>query len=85
MKVTVYKQQLSSTGDFENFPIKGATVELYKTEYDRQNGQNLVISHTTDSSGLAEFYGLQDEYYYIRASHPSYGVALDETKTRMAV
>ena len=81
IKVSVYHQIVKPSGDFENIPIDDALIELYKTEYDLQNNLNLVLALHSDSNGLATFYNLKEKYYYIRASHPTYGTQLEETGT----
>lgn len=81
IKVNVNLQQTDLNGQFTYTPISGVIVELYKSEYDRSNNQNLLFTRTTDMGGLSVFYNLEEEYYYIRASHLSYGTKLDETST----
>lgn len=81
IKVNVNVAQGGINGQYIYTPISGATAELYKTEYDRTNSTDLVLSRSTDSSGLAVFYNLEEKYYYLRISHPSYGIVLDETST----
>jgi hypothetical protein len=81
LKVNVYNQQVTIGGQLNNIPVKDATIELFETKYDRDNNQNMIVSHYTDSAGLAQFYNLLLDYYYIRASHPAYGQVLDETST----
>ena len=81
IKVNVNMQQTDLNGQFTYTPIGGVTVDLYETEYDRTNVQNLLFTRKTSSDGLAAFYDLKKEYYYIRAYHPTYGEKLDETST----
>ncbi|MEO6168796.1 MAG: hypothetical protein ABIO46_04470 [Chitinophagales bacterium] len=81
IKVNVNVVQGGINGQYTYTPISGATAELYKTEYDRSNSTDLILSRSTDSSGLAVFYNLEEEYYYLRVSHPSFGIVLDETST----
>jgi hypothetical protein len=81
LKVTVYTQHINAGGQISDIPLTGATVELFETKYDRENNQNMVSSHNTDINGLAQFFNLLVGYYYIRATHPSYGQVLDETST----
>lgn len=81
IKVNVNLVQGGINGQITFAPISGAIAELYKTEYDRDNSIDLVMSRVTDSSGLAVFYDLKEDYYYLRVSHASYGTALDEVST----
>ena len=81
MKVNVYQQVIKLSGDVLNVPVKDVKVDLYKTEYDRQNNQNLIVTSKTDSTGFVQFSGLKEKYYYITAFHPSFGVQLAETST----
>ncbi|HUM45430.1 MAG TPA: hypothetical protein PLD84_00785 [Chitinophagales bacterium] len=81
IKVNVNVAQGGINGQYTYTPVSGAMAELYKTAYDRSNSTDLVLSRNTDSSGLAVFYNLEEAYYFLRISHPSYGTALDETST----
>ncbi|MBK9729836.1 MAG: hypothetical protein IPO83_00835 [Chitinophagaceae bacterium] len=81
IKVNVYHQQDGVNGEIIYTPVNGAIAEVYKTEYDRDNSLDVVVYHFTDSSGLAVFTGLQEDYYYLRVSHLSYGTLLDQTAT----
>lgn len=81
MKVNVYQQQINIGGQVNDIPLKDVTVDLFKTQYDRDNNTNKILTRYTDSSGLAQFYNLAEEYYYLRASHPPLGEVLEETST----
>ena len=81
IKVNVYQQQINIGGQVNNIAIQDVTVDLFKTSYDRDNNTNKVLTRYTDSSGLAQFYNLVEEYYYLRASHAAFGEVLEETST----
>ena len=81
IKVQVYQELVGGGGNTIQVPIKGATVELYKTKDDREYSMNQVIEHTTDSSGATTFSGLKEDYYYMRCLQPNYGERLDEVST----
>jgi hypothetical protein len=81
IKVTVNLEQGGLNGQYTYTPISGVVVDLYKTEEDRTDNIDLVFTRTTDSGGLAVFENLEEEYYYLRISHPTYGTMLDETST----
>lgn len=81
IKVTVNLEQGGLNGQYTYTPISGVVVDLYKTEEDRTDYTDLVFTRTTDSGGLAVFENLEEEYYYFRISHPTYGTILDETST----
>ena len=81
IKVRVYQELAGGGSTVIDVPIKGATVELYKTENDRELSMNQVIEHTTDSSGNTTFSNLKEDYYYMRCLHPNYGEQLDEVST----
>ena len=81
IKVSVYRIQVNPSGVTVIIPIINAAVDLFETEFDRTQNQNRILAGVTDSSGVFQFYNLTKEYYYIRASHPTYGERLEETAT----
>ena len=81
IKVSVSLLQGGVNGQINYIPVSGAIAELYTTEYDRDNSFQMIASHYSDSAGLAIFTELKEEYYYLRVSHPSYGIVKDETST----
>jgi hypothetical protein len=81
LKVRVYKEADGGGGNIIQVDIPGATVEVYKSESDRELSLNEVIEHTTDSSGATTFVGLKEDYYYLRCVHPNYSTKLDEVST----
>lgn len=81
IKVTVNLEQGGLNGQYTYSPISGVVTELYKTEEDRTDNTDLVFTRTTDSGGLAVFENLEEAYYFLRISHPTYGTILDETST----
>lgn len=81
IKVSVSLLQGGVNGQINYIPVSGAIAELYTTEYDRDNSIQMIATHHSDSAGVAIFTDLKEEYYYLRVSHPSYGIVKDETST----
>ena len=61
--------------------VPGAEVKLFISETDRINDIAWDGLQYTDSSGVATFPARDDDYYYIRSSHPVLGVKESEVKT----
>lgn len=81
IKVNVNLLQGGVNGQINYIPVSGAMTELYATEYDRDNSIQMIAAHNSDSAGQAIFTELKEDYYYLRVSHPSYGIVKDETAT----
>ena len=66
---------------FTNQPLSGVTIFLFLTDNDRSQNQNVKYTGTVNDSGKISFTSLIDSYYYILASHPTYGTKKSETAT----
>lgn len=62
-------------------PLSGVTVYLFLTDDDRTQNQNIKFTGTVNDSGKISFNSLPDDYYFILASHPTFGVNKSETAT----
>jgi hypothetical protein len=81
LKVNCYLLQNGADGNPESIPLSGVSVALFENEVDRESGVNAIVIHQTDSEGFTQFSNLQLEQYFLRASHPTYGLQDDETLT----
>lgn len=58
-----------------------ATVDIYYDYYDFLNEAYPAASRLTDSTGHCEINGLDKDFYYIRAKHPSFADIKDSVST----
>ncbi len=77
LQITVLRQNTSHI----LHPLSGVTVYLFLSDIDRTQNQNVKFSKTVNDSGKVSFNALPDDYYFILASHPSYGTNKSETAT----
>jgi len=61
--------------------VPGVEVKLFLSEEDRMADIGWDGIQTTDQNGVATFPARDDDYYYVRASHPVLGVREAELKT----
>jgi len=61
--------------------LPGVEVKLFLSEQDRKANTGWDGIQTTDRNGVATFLARDDDYYYVRASHPVLGVREAEVKT----
>ena len=82
----VYSASLQITVMRENTshvlkPLCGVTVYLFLSDNDRTQNQNIKFTGTVNDSGKISFNKLPDDYYFILASHATYGIKKSETAT----
>jgi hypothetical protein len=77
LQITVLKENTNHI----KHPLSGVTVYLFLSDYDRTNNQNVKHTGTVNDSGKISFNSLPDDYYFILASHPTYGTNKSETAT----
>ncbi|MEI7803161.1 MAG: hypothetical protein WCI97_10975 [Bacteroidota bacterium] len=77
LQITVLKENTNHV----KHPLSGVTVYLFLSDYDRSQNQNVKFSGTVTDSGKISFNSLPDDYYFIQASHPTYGTNKSETAT----
>ncbi len=65
----------------EDSLVPGVEVKLFLSKQDRKANTGWDGIQTTDRNGVATFLARDDDYYYVRASHPVLGVREDEVKT----
>jgi len=61
--------------------VPGVEVKLFLSKQDRKANTGWDGIQTTDRNGEATFLARDDDYYYVRASHPRLGVKEAEVKT----
>jgi hypothetical protein len=61
--------------------VPGVEVKLFLSKQDRKANTGWDGIQTTDRNGEATFPARDDDYYYVRASHPRLGVKEAEVKT----
>ncbi len=61
--------------------IENASIKIYSDYYDFLNEAYPDASRETDSTGYCEINGLDKDFYYIRASHPSFADVIDSVST----
>ncbi len=62
-------------------PLTDVSIFLYLTDNDRTNNENIKYMGTVNDSGKISFNKLPNEYYYLLASHSTYGTKKLETAT----
>lgn len=77
LQITVLKENTSHI----QHPLRGVTVYLFLSDDDRTQNQNVKFSGTVTDSGKISFNSLPDDYYFILASHATYGTRKSETAT----
>jgi hypothetical protein len=81
IKVRVFQLVNAGGGSTNEVAVAGATVELYKTESDRDLSINEVLEKASDNDGNVTFVNCTEAHYYLRCLHPNYGELLDDVST----
>jgi hypothetical protein len=81
IKVRVFQLVNAGGGSTNEVAVAGATVELYKTESDRDLSINEVLEKASDTDGNVTFVNCTEAHYYLRCSHTNYGELLDDVST----
>ena len=61
--------------------VRDVTIDIFATYYELIYDYYPDASRITDSLGHAEINGLEKDFYYIRASHPTLGNRIDSVST----